>query len=223
MAEFNPATAIALLQRDKDTLWPDANTRDAFLNEALARLGGRSTDDRKEATKLAVETAKMLLTVAVAVLVATGTLLQFARTNGVSWGSMTIFLFCATVILLFVSMAVGFSAISSVYKRADGVASANAPAWSTEPLSRRLNIQSSTGVAALLGLLGGLFFWAWSDQPSLAAINLSIPAGPQSTLASGPVTIEGSWSELRLKTAGNQEIKLPASSSSTSPLTITCR
>ena len=223
MAEFDPTNAMALLEANKATLWPNQATQDDFLAEAIARLGGRSADDRKEATKLAVETAKMLLTVAVALLVAVGTLLQFARTNGVPWQSWTIAFFGVAVVLLFVSMSSGFSAISEVYKRADGRTSANEPAWSTTPLSRRLNVQSGSGIFALLGLIVALIFWAWGGPSAAVGINLSIPGGPQSSASSGPVTIDGVWTELRLKTAGNQEIKLPASSTTTGPLTVTCK
>src|ERR1700730_4024251 len=131
MAEFDPTNAMALLEANKATLWPNQATQDDFLAEAIARLGGRSADDRKEATKLAVETAKTLLTVAVALLVTVGTLLQFARINGVQWLSGTVALFGLSVVLLFVSMQAGFSAISYVFKRADGLVAANEPAWST--------------------------------------------------------------------------------------------
>jgi hypothetical protein len=61
-----------------------------YLNELKARFSGRSPDDKKEATKLAVETAKMLITVGIAVLVAAGTMLQFARSGGLGWQSPTI-------------------------------------------------------------------------------------------------------------------------------------
>jgi len=96
---FDPLTAIAHLEANKATIWPDVTTQDAFLSEAKARLGGRSSDDKKEATKLAVETAKTLLTIAVALLVASGTLLQFTRSNGVPWLSWTVAFFTFSVIL----------------------------------------------------------------------------------------------------------------------------
>jgi hypothetical protein len=223
MAAFDPGTAIASLQTNKATIWPDATTQDAFLAEAVARLGGRSSDDRKEATKLAVETAKMLLTVAVALLVASGTLLQFARTNGVPWLSGTIGFFAVSVVLLFVSMSSGFSAISEVYKRADGRTFPTEAAWSTQPLSKRLNIQSGSGIFALVALIFGLGLWAMSGQSAVPGLSLTIPGTSQSATPIGPLLIDGVWSELRLKTAGNQELKLPASSTSSGPLAISCK
>jgi hypothetical protein len=82
-----------------------------YLNELKARISGRSPDDKKEATKLAVETAKMLITVGIAVLVAAGTMLQFARSGGLGWQSPTIICFGVAVAFLIASMTSGFSAI----------------------------------------------------------------------------------------------------------------
>jgi hypothetical protein len=221
MPTFDPATAIAQLEANKATIWPDAATQDAFLSEAKARLGGRSSDDKKEATKLAIETAKTLLTIAVALLVASGTLLQFTRTNGVPWLSWTVAFFTFSVILLFVSMSAGLSAISGVYKRADGRTFPTETAWSTLPVSKRLNVQSLTGVFALLALLIGLGLSAQSTQAP--GLSLTIPGTPQSALPAGPLMIDGTWTELRLKTAGNQEIKLPPNSPTSGPLAINCK
>jgi hypothetical protein len=220
MAEFDPAGAIGLLETSKASLWPDQSTRDEFLAEARARLGGRSADDRKEATKLAVETAKTLLTVAVALLVTVGTLLQFARTNGVPWLSGTVALFGLSVVLLFVSMQAGFSAISDVFKRADGLVAANEPAWSTAPLSKRLNKQSGSGILALVALIAGLVVWAWSGQSQVAAVSVTISTQNTTSQPNSPLIIDRKWDVLRLKTAGNQEITMDQKSA---PVSATCR
>lgn len=221
MPAFDPLTAIAHLEANKATVWPDATTQDAFLSEAKARLGGRSSDDKKEATKLAVETAKTLLTIAVALLVASGTLLQFARSNGVPWLSWTVAFFTFSVILLFVSMRAGLSAISDVYKRADGRTFPTDTAWSTAPVSKRVNVQSLSGASALLALLIGLGLSAQSTQTP--GLSLTIPGTPQAALPAGPLMIDGTWTELRLKTAGNQELKLPPNLPTSGPLAINCK
>jgi hypothetical protein len=220
MAEFDPANANTLLAVRNDTLWPNQADQDAYVKEAMSRLRGRNVEDRKEATKLAVETAKLLVTIAVAVLVATGTLFQFARTNGLPWDNPTIILFAVVVPVLFLSMAAGLTAISRAYKNADGRESISGPPWSTAALANPLNLQSGTGAVALVLLIAGLSVWALDGKSVVAAISVSIPSGPQSSLPAGPLTIEGTWTELRLRTASHQEIKLPPNSS---PITLICK
>jgi hypothetical protein len=222
MADLDPSFALNILKANRASLGADDAARDAYLKEAEARLGGRSADDRKEAAKLAVETAKMLLTVAVAVLVATGTFVQFARTNGVAWVSLPIGCFTATVILLFLSMTNGFSAISSAYKRADarGTGDLGKLPWSTEAIASKLNWQAKFGFLSLVALIVALVTWANSEESQLAAVSISIPSATKASVAKGPVTIEGTWAELRIRTVGNQEMKLPPNSS---PVQLICK
>src|SRR4051812_28361545 len=134
MADFDPALAITLIEANRDLFGTDDSARDAYIKEAKARIGIRSSDDRKEASKLAVETAKTFVTVGIAVLVATGTFVQFAKTNGVGWASLPMACFGVTAVLLFLSMVNGFAAISKAYKRADGRKDPALLAWSTEAL-----------------------------------------------------------------------------------------
>src|SRR5262245_6313887 len=145
MPDFDAQLAITLLRAHPQSLGASAPEQDAYIQEAEARLGGRSSEDRREAAKLAVETAKMFLTISIGVLVASFAWMQFARTNGVPWLSWTLFPFYIAALLLVLSMVNGFLAISRIYKRADGREAAGEPAWSTETVSRRLNLQSWTG------------------------------------------------------------------------------
>jgi hypothetical protein len=221
MTDFTPDLALTCLRNNLTAVQiADQAERDAYLVEIEKRLG-RSADDKKGAAKLAIETAKMFLTIAIAVFVVTGTLLQFARTNGVPWSSWTIWAFCATVVLLLISMRAGFVATSKVFKRADGRTNAGDIAWTTEPIARDLDVQSWTGLLALFFLLGGLVHWAAfeSDAPA-AALSVSVPSISQAPLPKGPLTIEGVWTELRVKTAGNLEFKLPPTAS---PVLLTCK
>jgi len=73
MTDFTPDLALALLRNNLTaTQIADQAEREAYLAEIEKRLGGRSADDKKEATKLAVETAKMFLTIAIAVFLRLG-------------------------------------------------------------------------------------------------------------------------------------------------------
>lgn len=108
MATFNPALAIALIERNAASFGTDQAEQDTYIREAKARLGSRSSEDQREATKLAVETAKMILTIGVGILVATGTFVQFAHTGGLPWGSWTNLLFTGTAVTILLSMTCGF-------------------------------------------------------------------------------------------------------------------
>jgi hypothetical protein len=220
MPDFDPQLAIALLRSHPQTLGTTAQEQDAYIQKAAALLGSRSPEDRREAAKLAVETTKMFLTISIGVLVATFAWMQFAHSNaGLSWVSWTILPFYGAAVLLAFSMINGFVAISRIYKRADGREAANQPAWSTEHIAGVLNKQAMSGIVALLVLFAGVLMLGLSDQASKEAVTVTIPgkAGPT---PSGSLMIEGVWTELRLKTASQQEIKLPQQ---TLPVTVTCK
>jgi hypothetical protein len=220
MTDINPQLAIAALRAHPDTLAATAAEQDAYIAEVAVRLGSRTAEDHREAAKLAVESAKMLLTIAIGVLVATFAWMQFAHSNGgVSWISGTMLLFYVSAILLIFSMMNGFVAISRIYKRADGRADANLSAWATEQVAGGLNLQAQSGILALLFLFIGVVVLSLGDQVPKQALTFTIP-GKASPPASGSLTIEGTWTELRLRTAANQEIKLPQQ---TLPVTVTCQ
>jgi hypothetical protein len=221
MPDFNPQLAIAVLRANPQTLGSTTQEQDAYIQQAEARLGAvRSSDDRREASKLAVETSKMFLTISAGVLVASFAWMQFARTNGVPWLSWTLAPFYAAAVLLVLSMVSGFLAISRIYKRADGREATNEPAWSTAPVAGRLNAQSLSGSAALLALFVGVVMLGLGPSAQKQAVSVTIPGQAGSAPAGGSLTIEGVWTELRLRTAAQQEIKLPQQ---TLPVTVTCQ
>jgi hypothetical protein len=221
MTVIDPQLAINVLRANPGTLGATQVDQNAYIDEVLARLAPpRTPEDHREAAKLAVETAKMLLTISVGVLVATFAWMQFAHSNGgVSWISWTIAPFYAAAALMIFSMINGFVAISRIYRRADGRDGPNQPAWGTEHVVGVLNRQSQGGLLALFILLIGVLALGVSVQAPKEAVTINIPgkAGPT---PNGSLTIEGTWTDLRLKTAGNQEIKLPQQ---TVPVTITCQ
>lgn len=218
MTAINPQLAIDILRANPQTLGATTAERHAYIAEAEARLGTRTAEDHREAAKLTVETAKMFLTITIGVLVATFAWMQFAH-SAVSWISWTILPFYLAAILLVFSMVTGFIVISRIYKRADGRAAANEPAWSTEHIVGVLNKQAGSGVVALLVLFAGVVLLGLWDRAPKEAVTVTIP-GKVSPSPSGNLTIEGTWTELKLKTAANQEIKLPPQ---TLPVTVTCQ
>jgi hypothetical protein len=190
-----------------------------FLQEARARLAG-SPDDHKEASKLAVETAKIILTISAGLLVAVGTFVQFSRNQGVPWQSIPMYLFVTAGGLLGLSFVFGLSAMSGIYKRADGRSGRADPAWGTRSVSRRLDWQVYCSGLGLLALVVGLFFWAELGSPTQAALSVTLPGTQAALQQSGPVTLEGAWTSLKLRTASNFELNVPAGAS---PMTIVCK
>ena len=157
----------------------------------------RTREDKREASKLAAETAKMILTVDVAGLVAVGTFVQFARNGGVDWFSWTMGLFAAAALCGVVAAGAGFLAIAAIYKRAEGRSDGDKEPWSTEAPKGKLNIQALASLIALLALITGIVFLAQGsgDEKALTARS----ATRQFTfMISDPMSIAGTWEELQL-------------------------
>lgn len=208
MPNFDPQRAIGVLQANRAALGANPAEQEIYLTQAISRLA--SVEDKREATKLAVETAKMFLTIAIAVLVATGPWVQYLHTGGVPWASTTMSAFYVAALLMVVSMVFGFVVISNVYKRADGRLGPVDPAWSTEPVRNQLNGQAWSGMVALLALFVGLLLWATKEDTQKVALSITIPAATTGLPSSGPLMIEGDWNDLKIKTSALQEITLPA-------------
>ena len=207
MTSFKHEDAIKVLE---EKLPHTTDEECKYLEEAKARLLGRTSDDNKEATKLAVETAKMLLTIAIAVLVAVGAFVQFAlKESGIDWDLRSIILFALTGALLLASMREGLAVISSAYKRAGGAEAANETAWSVAPLRNGLGLQALLGLAALLLLIGSLVSAAYEAK-----------LAPSVSMTSSPLVIEGQWTELRLITRQAKDRRFPLGAT---PITLTCK
>jgi hypothetical protein len=204
MTNFDAQPAIDILLANRGTLSPD------YIAEAKARLvPQRTNEDRREAAKLCIETAKMLLTIAVGLLVATYAWMQFANRDGhVPWASWTMFPFYAAAVLLVISMFSGFLTISAIYKRGEGREAADQSAWSTEHVRRVLNLQSGFGLLALVALFAAVLVLGLSGQPAKNAVTVTIP-GQVPPAPAGNLTIQGDWQALTLKTAANQQVILP--------------
>lgn len=210
--KFREAGASALANMD-----PTA--RAAFLEETNARLVGRSPEDRREASKIAVEAVKLFIAISTAVLVVIGAFVQFARTNGVPWTSLVMGVFLLAALCLVGSMIAGFNAISRIYQRADGRLDPNETAWSTDAVKRHLGWQGKLGLASLGALVAALAIWGSSASGVAPAIAITIPGGTTAA-AGGSLTIEGAWTSLKVKTSSGHELSLPPQGQ---PLRLTCR
>lgn len=197
MADMTFADAVAALQEHEATVGAD-------VLAAIRKRDGRSPEDRREAAKLAAETAKMILTVDVAGLVAVGTFVQFARNGGLPWSSLTIILFGIAALAGVVATGAGFTAITHIYKRADGRTHPDEMPWSTEASREMLNLQAFTSLLALGCLLAGIVLWA--STPAQHALKVTTSVRKLDFAAAEPLTLTGQWTELRLEGASKSTL-----------------
>jgi hypothetical protein len=178
----------------------------AELAQEIRQLMSRTPEDRREAVKMAVETAKTFSQIGIAVLVAIAGFIQFGFEHRQS--SLSFWLFVAAAGFTFISMCNGFLAVSHAYKRGDGRQGFDDPiAWSTDALRTNLNNQALSGVVALV--LIGLAVASY-EIPS-NSITILAPGGVSRTLAAGSeITLEGEWSQLTIEQKGQPILKLGA-------------
>jgi hypothetical protein len=220
MFDFEPQPVVQILEANREHLGDTDASRNDVLAEAIARLRGRSPLDLKEASKIAVEASKLFITIAIAVLVAVGTFVQFARNGDVPWFSWVMAFFALAVVSLLASMTSGFIGISRIYKRAEGRIEASQSAWSTAAVKRFLDSQGILGIVSLVLLISGLIAWGATGTSLPGSIAIAIPGPSAGITPAGPLTIEGNWTSLTLKTAAGQQLILPSQSQ---PITLTCR
>ena len=230
----NPFEKFIELANDKtkwDELFPGkTETERLSLAEALAkRLELRSTEDKREAAKLACEAAKLFITISVAV---TGALFVFAQAlvaRGVF--AQVLPLAAITFVLLVVSMALGFFAIAKAYKGAEGRTGSGKNAkidqtkepWPVRATSPFLGFQGLTGLAAI-----GVFATLIISTPTTAQtdpsvrFSVTIPDADNSSTHAGPLTIGGDWTTLTLRTSTGEVVTLPAQQVADPGLRIVC-
>jgi hypothetical protein len=184
-----------------------------YMIEKFKKLTARSSDDRKEAAKIAVDASKTLIAIAVAVFVAMGGFIQFARNSGLEWSDRPIILFGVAAVFVLVSMMYGFVAIGSTYKRAEGREQEGGTPWSTRAIAPKLNWQSYIGLAALGVFALGILTWGLLPT-SKAQLTLSISsATPALLLTAGPLTFEGAWTSLKISSPQGLRIDIPPAAS----------
>jgi hypothetical protein len=220
MADFNAEKILSVLREKKASLADTEAAQQEIIDEVEARLT-RSADDKREGAKIAVETAKLFVTIGVAVLVAFGTFLQFARNAGVPWRSGVMAAFAIGALLVLLSMSLGFTAISRTYKRAEGrIDKPPNLAWSTELIAGHLNWQGRLGMLSLLFLIAGLALWARQIPAQPTSVSVTLNGSSAGVPTPGPMIIDGVWTSLILRTAAGQELTLPPNSK---PIALTCR
>lgn len=160
------------------------------------------------------------MAIGTAALVAVGTFFQFARNAGVPWSSPVVWLLLAAASAVVLSMVLGFVAISTIYKRADGRIDAGAAAWSTQPVRRFLTWQGNVGLASLCLVLAALVVWGMRADERPALVALTLYSGTSALPGAGSLRIEGVWTSLKLRTAAGQELSLPPQSQ---PISLSCQ
>lgn len=153
------------IERHVATLHPDVATRPEFLRIARAGLDSiarGAAENSKAATLLALDVAKLFVTIGLAIFVAIATMVNNARAGGLAWDSPTIVLFAGAALAILASMIQGVRAISDVYRRADGREGGDAPAspWGTAAIKGKLNGQAGLGLVSIVMVFGGYASWA---------------------------------------------------------------
>jgi hypothetical protein len=208
---FDPNVGIQIIENHRGDISATQQEQNDYIAEVMKRLE-RSAEDRREAGKLAVEAAKMFVTIGVAGIAVIGGFVQFARNSGFDWDSWPILLFAFSALSILISMWQGFNAISRTYQRADGRLDDPAGlAWSTAAIRNPLNFQALAGLASLALFAAAIVASGFFGQPKATMLTLSVPSQPAITAAStDQVAIEGEWTNLLVRTKAGLLVQLPA-------------
>jgi hypothetical protein len=230
---FDPAPAMAALSAARASLGSTPADQDAYLNAARALLAASepAKDDHKEAAKLAIEAAKLFITIGLAGIAVLGGFVQFAVNRGRALADAPVILFGASAFLILLSIALGFLAISNTYRRVDGriPATPDGRLWSTAAIKGKLDGQAYAGVGAILAFAAAIMLLAApSPAPAPGAqqtVTIALPSQPAVTAPAGaPIVVEGNWSSLVVRTTGGPLVQLPAvAAGATESLSITWR
>jgi hypothetical protein len=200
------AAALTTLDRHRDELGTTADARDKYLLEirkAFEWLNDRQPEDFRLAATMAVDSAKSLLSIAIAVFVALGGFIQYGLSHDLHWWSASIIFLGAGEILAVLSMVFGFNAIGKAFKRGEGREAIGQIAWSTEPLRSFLQWQSYLGLGTLVAFGFAIIFW----QPSSTPVAFSVGPAALAQTGNANLRFEGQWSSLLLR-QGNLSITL---------------
>ena len=198
MSEFSLELAKSTLKEHGNEL-PEGYL--AWFESTLTRYSHRSVEDFREATKMAVDSSKVLFQIAIAVFVFLGGFVQYALNAGQPLISWPVGLLIGAGISTFLSMCVGFFAMGKTFKRAEGRIETDKP-WSTEPIAGLLMWQSLLGVLALSLFASATVFWQWSEagqgSATISAPDIEITTSKNNK----PFVLTGTWSHLKIQQGG---------------------
>lgn len=207
---------LQILEQHKASFGGTDTFQNAQIKEAK-KLLSRTAEDKREASKLAIDAAKTLVTIGVAVFVALGGFVQFAKKEGLAWADTPIILFALSALLVLLSMILGLVAMSKTWKRGEGSANTDETAWWTPSIKNQLNGQAWAGIVGLVFFGAAIVLWDNAPSNQIPELTFSITSQSQSTqLISGPVFVTGQWSSLTLMPAKGPKIELqPVASGNT--------
>jgi len=219
MAAINADEIKAILQGSK-AAFPGVSDEEkaAALTSAMKKIDEAfqvPSEDKRLSVQLTSELSKIFITVALAAIVAVGTLVQLG------WNTFTrdhpyVLMFCFLVgITCFISMYTGVVAISRLAR--SGLAIDNR--WFIDPHRWLLNVQALSGVAAIVLFIVAVAISRASPGGSTGLI-VSVPPSVTATIG-GEVTIRGTWTQLAVEGPGNTKFEVaPTSSGSAQSFTI---
>ena len=161
-------------------------------------------DDRRAAAQLAIEAPKLFITMALALIVANGALIQLGW-NSFLQSTNSVWILCLlSGFACFLSMYFGMLAINQVSKAGQRIDNR----WALESIRAGKNFQALIGVAAIL-----LFVFAIgisAREPVIApggAITIELPGALQASLPKG-IVASGNWSQLRFDSGNGMRVDL---------------
>jgi hypothetical protein len=210
MATVSADEIKAILQTAKSA-FPGVSDEEktAALTSAMKRIDEAfqvPSEDKRLSVQLTSELSKIFISVALAAIVAVGTLVQLG------WNTFTrdhpyVLMFCFFVgLACFISMYAGVIAISRLAR--SGLTSEDR--WFIDPHRWLLNVQALSGVCAIVFFVIALSISRESPGGSTGLI-VSVPPSVTATIG-GEVTIRGVWTQLAVEGPGNTKLEVaPAS------------
>jgi len=190
---------LALLEKHKDELLlGDEAEKTRYVSDfrkAVEWLNERQPEDFRLAATMAVDGAKILSSLAIAIFVAIGGFIQYGITHGLHWGSTPIIILGVAGSFAFLSMLFGLNVVGRAFKRGEGREAKDQTAWSTEWLRPFLQWQSYMGLATLIAFTAAMIAW----KPSTSQGTFSVSPVSAGQAGDQSLTIEGQWSTLALR------------------------
>jgi hypothetical protein len=199
---FDPAKTVLTAHKNEVKDLPGGMTADAYLAE-FDNVFPTKVEDQRLSAQMAVDTAKTMVTIALAGVAALVALSQ--ATGFPVLYSIGFWLWGLTFVALVVSMIAGAKVVSGIAKRGGG----NKPGgWNTDAAKISMNFQAWSGLAGIILFVALILV---RHVPQIASrFEVDLPGGSQ-YFTTGELTIHGQWQALYVEDKRTQlKTQLPA-------------
>jgi hypothetical protein len=211
MATVSAEQIKTILQAAKATLPGGSDEeRNIALTSAMKKIDEAfqiPSEDKRLSVQLTAELSKIFVTVALAAIVAVGTLIQLG------WNTFTrdqpyVLVMCGIAGLsCFISMYAGVTAISRLARSGLNIDNR----WLIDPHRWWINVQALSGVGAIVFFVIAILISRQTSGGSTGLI-ISVPPSVTATVG-GEVTIRGVWTQLAIEGPGNAKLEVASPTS----------